>query len=94
MSGIISLESKIVQAITPITAESILIADDALTIALPDHTVRIPWHECSDKLANATAEQRRDAELSPGGYGIHWPQLDEDLSVSGLVLANDSNVKP
>jgi hypothetical protein len=25
------------------------------------------------------------AELSPGGYGIHWPLLDEDLSISGLL---------
>ena len=28
--------------------------------------------------------ERRRAELSPGGYGIHWPLLDEDLSIGGL----------
>jgi hypothetical protein len=36
-------------------------------------------------LAAAAPEERRRAELSPGGYGIHWPLLDEDLSIGGLV---------
>jgi hypothetical protein len=35
--------------------------------------------------AAITIEQRRRAELSPGGYGIHWPLLDEDISIGGLV---------
>ncbi|MFT3879914.1 MAG: DUF2442 domain-containing protein [Gemmatales bacterium] len=47
--------------------------------------ISIPWENCSGKLANATAIQRHHLELSPGGYGIHWPLLDEDLSVQGLV---------
>ncbi len=47
--------------------------------------VSIPWEICSNKLAKATAIQRHHLELSPGGYGIHWPLLDEDLSVQGLV---------
>ncbi|NUM54480.1 MAG: DUF2442 domain-containing protein [Candidatus Hydrogenedentes bacterium] len=82
------------QATAPITAVRISTDENTLTIVLADRTIQIPWSECSDKLARAGAEQRRDAELSPGGYGIHWPQLDEDLSVNGLVLAYDSRTTP
>jgi len=73
------------RATEPITAESIRTEDDGLVIVLADQEVRIPWEECSPTVAAATDQQRRRAELSPGGYGIHWPLLDEDLSVSGLL---------
>ena len=46
---------------------------------------QIPWSECSSRLATATDEQRKRLVLSPSGYGIHWPLIDEDLSVKGLV---------
>lgn len=68
-----------------ITATSIETTDAELVVRLADREARIPWAQCSPILAAATAEQRRRAELSPGGYGIHWPLLDEDVSVGGLV---------
>ncbi len=68
-----------------ITARGIEAGEDALVIWLADREVRIPWERCSPVLAAATAEQRRWADLSPGGYGIHWPLLDEDLAIGGLV---------
>ena len=68
-----------------ITAVSIDTTEDELVIRLADREVRIRWERCSPTLAAATAEERRRAELSPGGYGIHWPLLDEDLSIGGLV---------
>ena len=68
-----------------ITAVSIEATDIELVIRLADRDVRILWERCSPILAAATADERRRAELSPGGYGIHWPLLDEDLSVGGLV---------
>jgi hypothetical protein len=68
-----------------ITAKSIETTDDALVINLADREMRIRWEQCSKILAAATAEQRRHAELSSGGYGIHWPLLDEDLSIGGLL---------
>ena len=37
------------------------------------------------RLAKATAEQRAVWEKAGGGYGIHWPELDEDLSSEGLL---------
>jgi len=39
----------------------------------------------SERLRNATPEQREHFEISPTGYGIHWPGLDEDLSIDGLI---------
>jgi hypothetical protein len=39
----------------------------------------------SQRLAAATQEQRENLVVSPSGYGIHWPELDEDLSVDGLI---------
>ena len=73
------------RATEPITAKGIEATTDALVIRLADREVRIPWEDCSPRLAAATEQQRGDAELSPGGYGVHWPQIDEDLSVNSLV---------
>jgi len=73
------------QKTEPITATAFETTRDALILVLADRRVRIPWERCSKKLASATKLQRSTAELSPGGYGIHWPLLDEDLSISGLV---------
>ncbi len=71
------------------TANGIATSDDALVVVLRDRSVRIPWRQCSPRLASASADERRRAELSPGGYGIHWPLLDEDLSVNRLVEDHD-----
>ena len=38
------------------------------------------------RLLHATPDQRTACELSGGGTGIHWPALDEDISVQGLLL--------
>ena len=69
----------------PIFAKQIETTVDALILVLADRRVEIPWERCSQRLADATVPERNHAELSPGGYGIHWPDLDEDLSVSGLL---------
>jgi hypothetical protein len=39
----------------------------------------------SPRLAQATQAQREHIEVSPSGYGLHWPAVDEDLSVDGLI---------
>jgi hypothetical protein len=36
-------------------------------------------------LLNATSKQRMNWKVAGGGYGIHWPDLDEDLSTEGLL---------
>jgi len=56
-----------------------------LTVDLMDgRTIAVPlaWYP---RLFDATPEQRSRWELAGGGYGIHWPDVDEDLSVEGLL---------
>jgi len=45
----------------------------------------------SERLANATQRQREDFEVSPTGYGIHWADVDEDLSIDGLIGVKHSS---
>jgi hypothetical protein len=59
--------------------------DDSLTVDLMDgRTISVPlaWYP---RLAGATAADRRNWEVAGGGYGIHWPDVDEDLSTEGLL---------
>ena len=39
----------------------------------------------SPRLAGATQQQRENVVISPVGYGLHWPDVDEDLSIDGLI---------
>jgi hypothetical protein len=39
----------------------------------------------SKRLASSNERQRVNFEISPGGYGLHWPEIDEDLSIDGLL---------
>lgn len=45
------------------------------------------WHvrEVSTLLLNASDEDRNNFTIFPSGYGIHWPTLDEDISLNGLL---------
>ncbi len=59
--------------------------DDELSVRLMDgRTISVPlvWYP---RLLNATAEQRNNWRISGGGYGIHWEDVDEDLSTEGLL---------
>jgi hypothetical protein len=39
----------------------------------------------SPKLGKASPQQLANYEISPSGYGIHWPEIDEDISIDGLI---------
>jgi len=41
--------------------------------------------DISPALEKASEEERSAYEVSPSGYGIHWPLIDEDLSIDGLL---------
>jgi len=59
--------------------------DDALSVSLRDGrviSVPLAWYP---RLLNATPAQRKNWEIAGGGYGIHWPDVDEDLSTEGLL---------
>ena len=60
-------------------------ADAELTLSLMDGrriSAPLAWFP---RLLDATHEQRARWEIAGGGYGIHWPDIDEDLSVEGLL---------
>ncbi len=48
---------------------------------------RVDLPSVSARLANASDAARRSYSISPSGYGIHWPVIDEDLTLSGLIAA-------
>ncbi len=69
----------------PVLAKAIETTPQALVVVLEGGPVAIPWEKCSERLARASQVERDRAELSPSGYGIHWPLIDEDLAVGPLV---------
>jgi len=59
--------------------------DHSMSVALRDgRTITVPlaWYP---KLLHASKTARRNWKVSGGGYGLHWPALDEDLSTEGLL---------
>ncbi|MBW3543383.1 MAG: DUF2442 domain-containing protein [Planctomycetes bacterium] len=61
------------------------LTDDTLSVSLMDgRTISVPlaWYP---RLLHATAAERQHWEIAGGGYGIHWPDVDEDLSTEGLL---------
>jgi Protein of unknown function (DUF2442) len=70
--------------VEPIRATALTITDDELTVTITDGrilSVPLAWFPT---LLQATSDQRNEWEWIGDGEGIHWPQLDEDLSISGL----------
>jgi hypothetical protein len=60
-------------------------SDDTLSVDLLDsRTITVPlvWYP---RLLQATTAQRENWEIVGAGYGIHWPDVDEDLSTEGLL---------
>jgi len=47
---------------------------------------RIRWADCSPHLLAASDWQRQRFDVSPSGYGIHWPEIDEDLAIAPLLF--------
>jgi len=71
-------------------AQSISVSDDALFVDLADgRTITVPlaWFP---RLAYGTAMERANWRLIADGEGIHWPDLDEDISVEGLLAGRKS----
>ncbi|MBI1852451.1 MAG: DUF2442 domain-containing protein [Planctomycetes bacterium] len=65
--------------------QDVRVAGDRLSVDLEDgRTILVPlaWFP---RLLNATPAQRANWQVCGGGYGIHWPDVDEDLSTGGLL---------
>jgi hypothetical protein len=71
-------------------ATSVSVRDDTLTVDLADgRTIAAPlaWYP---RLAHGTLNESQNSRFIAGGHGIHWPDLDEDISVSNLLAGQPS----
>jgi hypothetical protein len=71
-------------------ALSVAVSEDTLTVDLADgRTIAAPlvWYP---RLQQGTTEERNAWRLIAGGRGIHWPALDEDISVANLLAGQPS----
>ena len=72
-------------------AESVWLDEDTLTAELSvGRTISVPvlWYP---RLAHADVPERTNWRLTGGGQGIHWPDLDEDISVESLLAGRPSS---
>jgi len=73
-----------------VLAQAVQVTDDALTVQLSDgRSISAPlvWYP---RLLHGTESERNKWEFNGGGTGIHWPDVDEDISVEGLILGQPS----
>jgi len=71
-------------------AKEVTLSEDELVVVLADGrriAVPLAWFP---RLLRATADQRQNFEILGDGVGIHWPDVDEDLSVAGLLRGTPS----
>jgi hypothetical protein len=72
----------------------VTVTEDTLSVDLEDgRTISVPigWYP---RLARGTQAERLHFQISGAGYGIHWPDLDEDIGVEGLLLGKRSTESP
>lgn len=72
------------------TIEQVTVTDDTLSVDLSDgRTISVPlaWYP---RLMHGSVEERNEYRLIAGGSGIHWNQLDEDISIKNLILGQSS----
>jgi hypothetical protein len=75
-------------------AVQVTVTDDTLSVDLEDgRTISVPigWYP---RLAYAIPAERSNLTISGAGHGIHWPDLDEDIGVEGLLLGKRSTESP
>ena len=65
--------------------EQVTIEKGILSLSVDGCSIQINLEEVSGVLANAKEEEQQEFEVSPSGYGIHWPLIDEDISIDGLL---------
>jgi hypothetical protein len=71
-------------------AKDVVVTDESLIVDLEDgRTISVPlaWYP---RLLHATPAERKNWRFIGKGEGIHWPELDEDLSVENIVLGKAS----
>ena len=67
--------------------QGVTLSGTTMLLRVDGKEYRIDIAKESNRLARATQRQRENFDVSPAGYGIHWPEVDEDLSIDGLIGA-------
>ncbi len=65
--------------------QNVNFTEETISVDLMDgRTITVPlaWYP---RLLNATSDQRENWQICGGGYGIHWDEIDEDLSTEGML---------
>jgi len=65
--------------------QSVQFEGQRLRISVDGEDHEFQLSDISERLANASELERNKYQISPSGYGIHWPSIDEDLSIDGLL---------
>jgi Protein of unknown function (DUF2442) len=65
--------------------ENLEFDEDWMILGVDGQVYRLSLTQVSERLANASEADRKIYRIAPSGYGIHWPTLDEDLSINGLL---------
>lgn len=65
--------------------ESVSFDGNLICLQIDGQVIKLPIANVSKKLDTANDIQRSFFKISPSGYGIHWPLIDEDLSVDALL---------
>ena len=65
--------------------KDITFIDSMMIIIIDGEKYKFTLSDISPRLAAASESERQNFEISPSGYGIYWPSIDEDLSIDGLL---------
>ncbi len=92
MSTSLNPSSKITRGHLPTSAlaKSVTFNDALMHVTLMDGRVigvPVAWFPL---LRDATADQRRNYQICGGGISLHWEELDEDISIAGLMAGGDA----
>ena len=83
------MTNSVIEAANPTATHIVVTAEELIAELYDGRTISVPlaWYP---RLTHATQQERENWELIGLGQGIHWPDLDEDISIAGLVAGRKS----
>ena len=73
--------------------KNVIVEGEHLKIEIDGKVHIFDLRKISKRLLTASPSERQRFEISPSGCGIHWPLIDEDLSINGLLTVKHSKVR-
>jgi hypothetical protein len=69
--------------------EKVSFEDNFMILRIDGKEIKLKLKDLSSKLYNANKIERELYKISPSGYGIHWPLIDEDISIEAILKVRD-----